>query len=279
MEFHKGKDGKIWILDLARLLPPFPPTEKKNRHLILCNFFSPLVVKENSMAISADVFSGFNRTNSAKNDNAEARQMADNFFGKFCAIAQIWDEENLFFVQIRNRFGVNARFLSRFYPLVKKESVKFEIAFEMVHRTAKCFLRNFHSADELFAQLRKIKSGADLKSAMAEKYSLPMDFDYSLFDTVALNLTRTNRDLGIVENERIEPVITRIATLTEIFESSHDDFFARHLQRNEAIGRLNLERNLREFDSGFWAVLKETGLENEEARKYLETQRKLHYLA
>ena len=59
IEFHKGRDGKLspdkqkkarkirnniclryWIVDVARLMPPFPPT-REAPHLILCNFLHP----------------------------------------------------------------------------------------------------------------------------------------------------------------------------------------------------------------------------------------------
>jgi hypothetical protein len=107
VELHKGRDGRYWIVDVARLFPPFPPTSKELRHLILCNFLRPVVVKSNSVPLSADAFSGFNKKSSSKEDNDEVRACCDQFLNQDIPnCAKFWDNTpSCSFSEIREKFG------------------------------------------------------------------------------------------------------------------------------------------------------------------------------
>lgn len=58
LEVHRGNDGRIYVLDTARVFPPVVPTrKKKGEHLY--QMFRPEFVKLNPVPLSSDAFSWF----------------------------------------------------------------------------------------------------------------------------------------------------------------------------------------------------------------------------
>jgi tetratricopeptide (TPR) repeat protein len=71
MEGHLGLDGRYYICDSARLMPPEPPTGKP-KGSVFCHLIRPEAVASNSVPISSDSFTNFGEMDRASH-NEEAR--------------------------------------------------------------------------------------------------------------------------------------------------------------------------------------------------------------
>jgi hypothetical protein len=55
-EVHRGRDGHLYVIDLARLMPPVPPSEE-SAHMY--RHFRPEFVAAQRLRLSSDAFSKF----------------------------------------------------------------------------------------------------------------------------------------------------------------------------------------------------------------------------
>jgi len=79
MEIHKGKDGRYYCLDTARLFPPLKPVvSKPGSHLY--RLFRPEFVQTYSKPLSSDAYSSFGSHNKQEH-NIEA-SLAYNYLVK-----------------------------------------------------------------------------------------------------------------------------------------------------------------------------------------------------
>jgi hypothetical protein len=65
LEVHRGKDGRIYMLDTARVFPPLLP-DKKKKGSFLYRLFRPEFIQAFSKPVSSDAFSGFQVDNAAE---------------------------------------------------------------------------------------------------------------------------------------------------------------------------------------------------------------------
>jgi hypothetical protein len=75
VEGHQGKDGRFYLVDTARVLPPASPIKDKPNSF-LWNMLRPELLKSNPDPLSADSFSGFFLENKLKH-NEEVRNATD----------------------------------------------------------------------------------------------------------------------------------------------------------------------------------------------------------
>lgn len=271
---------RYWIVDVARLFPPFPPT-KEERHLILCNFLHPTVVKANSIPLSADAFSGFNKK-SSKADNDEVRACCDRFLTQGisnCAV--YWDRNpHASFSEIRSLFGLNARFLGRVFVCLEGESVRRAVLMEMVQRACKADARKLRTKAELMQWVRRRElfamrllsndvffqnvQSVSLVDLVGKKFGLETEglqqeglsslFDQDRFDRELGRVWRRKdekrRRLDEGEDEEMEviPVVARMKALSVLEDAKTV------LLRGETIGKRSLSKSASEFKSGFLQV-------------------------
>jgi hypothetical protein len=58
-EAHLGADGRLYLIDLARLLPPVPPPAADRTNSYLYRHFRPEFLRRHQLSLSSDAFSGF----------------------------------------------------------------------------------------------------------------------------------------------------------------------------------------------------------------------------
>jgi hypothetical protein len=58
-EAHVGADGRLYLIDLARLMPPVPPPAADRANSFLYRHFRPELLRGHRLSLSSDAFSGF----------------------------------------------------------------------------------------------------------------------------------------------------------------------------------------------------------------------------
>lgn len=149
IEGHVGTDGRFYVLDFARVMPPTFPTKRASPNQYLYNLFRPEFVKKYKIPLNPDAFSNFDkhdpeRLRYRKDIEDATRDLLDwipNKIGSIENSCEFSDKTSLSqFVNLIHKAGINVRYLAH----VRKASNCYLRAFtmvEMVSRGIKNHLR------------------------------------------------------------------------------------------------------------------------------------------
>jgi hypothetical protein len=84
VEIHRGKDGRGYAIDLARLLPPTAPQKPALSSLIFCNLFRPELMRRLKRSavtppLSSDTFAGWGQLDPSRKEREAAVRAATAF--------------------------------------------------------------------------------------------------------------------------------------------------------------------------------------------------------
>lgn len=150
IEIHHAHDGRLYIIDCARLLPPNPPPSRELAANIFSQFFRPEFVvhysEQHNVRLSADAFSRFNRSVSRKVDDKEVRVMFRFYKDTHLPlVGAALDADPDVCVNISaalHSHGVNLRHLGLIFAHVSDPAVQSAIGEEIIVRTIKSVLRS-----------------------------------------------------------------------------------------------------------------------------------------
>jgi tetratricopeptide (TPR) repeat protein len=159
IETHLGRDGRVYIIDTARLFPPEPPQGEKGS--VFCRLLRRELLQTNPVPLSSDAFTNFGKHDSVKL-NGDVRvawtrmmtaaipscliELEDLISSDFYAAT---DPSRKLVARIMHKHGINTRYLLHLRSLAKSHELRFALFAEAVSRAAK---RDF------FENLREIKS-------------------------------------------------------------------------------------------------------------------------
>ena len=275
VELHRGLDGRIWLLDAARLVPPFPPP-KHERYKILNEFFPIEFVRHYcnrfKCAVSADAFSGFNKNSKEKKaDNEQVAQMSEFYFdhwiGEEAARLDADPEIELALVRVCKRhFG---RLLQRCTSPSVCKNIRDDMvlrAFKQGVRAKRISVQGFFAADD--ASLM-----TDLLSEIQAKFGTelgPADVDLTLLRSKLPNIGIDATSLLPV------PIVKKIPCLVKLTQDT-----APPLLRGETIAKRPKRADASDekvaFDNGFWNVLRNCNL-GDSATAFLESYKRANLL-
>eukprot|EP01129_Flabellula_baltica_P001758 TRINITY_DN1167_c0_g3_i1.p1 TRINITY_DN1167_c0_g3~~TRINITY_DN1167_c0_g3_i1.p1 ORF type:complete len:1479 (-),score=312.24 TRINITY_DN1167_c0_g3_i1:5-4441(-) len=142
VEIHRGKDGKIYALDFARLFPPEAPSSETS---MFYNLFRKEFMQKYSKRLSADAFSGFGRINAEEHNDeilAATQYLKEHLIPQFV-------EEYVNSLQRGNEIrdamhlaGINMRNLGQVRRMIVKNSPAPHYLIEMIARTIKKLVQN-----------------------------------------------------------------------------------------------------------------------------------------
>lgn len=149
IEGHEGKDGRFYILDFARIMPPTLPSPKGPPNQYLYKLFRPEFVTKYKTPLNPDSFSNFDRHDpnrlKYRQDIEEATNALYEYIPQKISAMEIacefTDKTNLSqFVELIHKAGINIRYLS----LARKNAssyIKALSMIEMISRGIKNHLR------------------------------------------------------------------------------------------------------------------------------------------
>ncbi|PRP79299.1 ABC transporter B family member 11-like [Planoprotostelium fungivorum] len=139
IEGHKGKDGRFYLLDFARVAPCQPPSARGEN---LYNLFRFEFIRNYNRPISSDVFSNMGRHDSREHNeeamNAQSFLLTTVIPDVCKEIKEEDDIEKI--LSLLHRNGINYRFLGHVRGHVTSEKTKEEILYECMSRVAKIHL-------------------------------------------------------------------------------------------------------------------------------------------
>jgi len=146
IEGHLGKDGKLYMVDTARLFPCEDPTPKSSHDCFLTQLLRPEFVCNWLFPLSSDAFSKFGASNSHLH-NAEVQQATTELYtGLIPSFAKVLDTNwtnNKFslhgvdFITRLHENGINVRMLGKVRMHAKSVEVREYLLEEMVARCIK----------------------------------------------------------------------------------------------------------------------------------------------
>lgn len=157
MEGHRGKDGRFYCVDLARLCPPVPPRDNKDAD-IFCRLFRPEFLQSacHDLTLCSDSFSDF-----VQEDFKEYEDRAERAHSRLLATvipvlaadlefscpsapgSPPLEWSSSFISKTCHRHGVNIRYLAAVYQHVKSncKDVRLRLQLEIVCRCVKTVVR------------------------------------------------------------------------------------------------------------------------------------------
>eukprot|EP00005_Dracoamoeba_jomungandri_P004099 CAMPEP_0174253460 /NCGR_PEP_ID=MMETSP0439-20130205/2820_1 /TAXON_ID=0 /ORGANISM="Stereomyxa ramosa, Strain Chinc5" /LENGTH=881 /DNA_ID=CAMNT_0015334497 /DNA_START=180 /DNA_END=2825 /DNA_ORIENTATION=- len=156
IEGHRTKDGKLYVVDTARLWPPETP-DRTLKGGFLFQLLRPEFVKNNPTPLSSDVFTLFGKHDAAVH-NAEAEEATRMLFEVTIPEFALALETGLVssldeLIEKLHRAGINIRHLGKVRAQVESVVVKRLILLEILARVLKNKLR---------AEMRKIQEKEEL---------------------------------------------------------------------------------------------------------------------
>lgn len=160
IESHLGHDGRIYIVDTARLFPPEPPL-RGEKGSILCRLLRRELVHASSVPLSSDAFTAFGRHNSSElNEAVRAvwqRMVSTSIPGCVVALEDLcsrdffstMDPSRKAIATLLHHHGINIRFLMHVRSCTTSQWLKFAVLTEAIARTVK---------RQLFKELRLVHS-------------------------------------------------------------------------------------------------------------------------
>lgn len=167
-EGHKGYDGRFYIVDTARTLPP---VYSNSDHAFLYQLMRPELVKKSPFKLCPDVYSGFKVENMEMHirnnelvTNLLMNEIIPNFIqsfeNQFTSSENIFNEQyiTLMLTMMKNE-GINTRYLPHLYSYSNFSNIKTLIEIEIISRCLKHKWRR-SMREESMKELRcfKIKS-------------------------------------------------------------------------------------------------------------------------
>lgn len=152
VEVHRGCDGRGYVLDLARLLPPLAPVKGQPGGMVFCNLFRPEALrlfKAESVcpALSSDAFAGWGTTDPQRREReGDVRAATAHLLSEILPafVKQLVNVQPTLerFVEFPSRMqaaGLNMRFLARLAIEVQKlEAAVGEHRFNRESRLSVC---------------------------------------------------------------------------------------------------------------------------------------------
>jgi Translation initiation factor eIF3 subunit 135 len=122
-----GRDGRVYVLDFARLFPPQSPavTQESDKRAVFFKMLRPEFVRRCPEALSSDAFTGWGRTNREKYDPAVSRAtqlLLDVVVPEFAEKCLRRPDIRERFQEKMHRQGINCRFLGRIRDHVRKRA-------------------------------------------------------------------------------------------------------------------------------------------------------------
>jgi hypothetical protein len=278
VEIHRGTDQRIWLIDLQRLLPPFSPHSK---HSILTHFFPLKFLQEycetHKMAISADVFSGFNKSKSRRIDNEEAKKMEIFYFDFHLRnVCRFWEANpEVSFFEMGKNF--NKRHLGLLLDHLKTESLRNLVQFEMVFRTIKIQTRKMTEPilRVFFTEVFDKSELQNLELFMKAKFDKVLAKADLLKHLTAVRSNLHKMGLSF-EKGTIEyfPTVKKIRSLSSLTE----DGAANPSLRSETLLVSNLNERINQFRSGFLKLFEGHNFNQDIIKSMLEEAVKKNYL-
>eukprot|EP01119_Soliformovum_irregulare_P004567 TRINITY_DN1561_c1_g1_i3.p1 TRINITY_DN1561_c1_g1~~TRINITY_DN1561_c1_g1_i3.p1 ORF type:complete len:907 (+),score=307.61 TRINITY_DN1561_c1_g1_i3:36-2756(+) len=164
IEGHKGKDGRFYLVDTARVFPPLTPNPKE-KGSFLVNLMRPEFLKNNPIPLCSDSFSGFGLANKHQH-NQEIRQATHvletvtipNYARKleenYAKFQEGWTclEWIEFILADVHRSGINFRFLGLLRSHVTCQELRqfllLEVLARVIKRDIRKEMRNLKTAEE-----------------------------------------------------------------------------------------------------------------------------------
>jgi Clustered mitochondria/Translation initiation factor eIF3 subunit 135 len=178
IEGHKGRDGKLYALDFARVFPPEYPLPSAPRNAIFYNLLRPELVRSNAVALSSDALSKFGWHDKMRL-NGDVLQATKRLYTELvpCFVAELnggWMDHlrsllnddvspHELLVHGLHRSGVNIRHLGVVFRLTTHPTWKQIIMEEMIARTAKSLLR-----ERWRDEAERIRSAGDVTRALRD---------------------------------------------------------------------------------------------------------------
>eukprot|EP01087_Luapelamoeba_hula_P002431 TRINITY_DN1209_c0_g1_i3.p1 TRINITY_DN1209_c0_g1~~TRINITY_DN1209_c0_g1_i3.p1 ORF type:complete len:1191 (-),score=150.31 TRINITY_DN1209_c0_g1_i3:38-3436(-) len=167
LEGHRGGDGNLYLVDLARLFPPEAPISATEKRAIYYNMLRPELVRNFRTALSSDAFSGWGMQDPLRKTHDQevlecTRELHKTVIPRVAAelddlvTSQKLPASQLNFSEVLHKHGVNMRHLGRVKTRVKNSEVGKELLIEMVVRVFKNSLRQ-----QLRDRARSIKVTSD----------------------------------------------------------------------------------------------------------------------
>ncbi|ELR22629.1 uncharacterized protein ACA1_010190, partial [Acanthamoeba castellanii str. Neff] len=175
IEGHVGLDGRLYVLDFSRVLPPTTPSKgKKNGYLY--ELMRPEFLKKNPKPLSSDAFSPFG-VDSATEHNAEIREATNRLLKevipKFAAYLDLHypNAEDLcrHLSPLIHKEGINVRYLGRLRYYVKSVHLKQLFLHEMIARVVKVAV---HRSLRKKTRTLKIMSEVACKDVVVKHFNL-----------------------------------------------------------------------------------------------------------
>jgi hypothetical protein len=150
IEGHIGEDGQIYVVDLARLMPPEAPQLALIRHSRseFFNMLRPELVKRNDVPLSCDACTSFGKTNSDIN-NKEVESAT--LLLQQTIMPEFAEKINTKMIKLHNgtqlgeemhRAGLNLRYLGFLRAKVNEPKARSLLLLEMILRVLKNKLRH-----------------------------------------------------------------------------------------------------------------------------------------
>jgi len=194
MEGHDGLDGRFYLLDFARCMPPLDvdnSSHYKNTHLF--RLFRPEFVKKYNTPLCSDTFSGFVANHNPQEHIREIQEATKYLYTKVIPqvvadLNSVQSEEELTQLSIKatlHKKGVNLSMMGLLRQYVTNIGVKKKLLREMIARVAK------HEMNERLRAKMK-----ELKLALQEPYKdVVIDYLNTLFGTSERSKTYWNQHL------------------------------------------------------------------------------------
>jgi hypothetical protein len=177
VEVHSGTDGRLYMIDTARVFPPTKPTSNQARGQILWNQFRPEFLRHYSKPISSDIYSGFGNENGMTH-NLDGSEAFDYFYDIHLpnVACKLENESNLReLVNEIKRAGINMRYLDRLRLAIPIERIQLKRAVLaiMVSRVLKNEMKRiFRSFDADSSEIRIAVSKYSLDLKFGSRYWL-----------------------------------------------------------------------------------------------------------
>ena len=149
VEAHRGKDGRIYMLDFARLFPPEAPKLGDNPRGIFHRLLRPELVKRSNVPLSSDAFSRFQKSDPKdKALNGQVTVATEMLHQEIIPqvgmfLSEVQSVNDLMLIGTIHRAGINVRHLGKLRRAVDRKAVKMRqiLLSEMCARVIKVLIR------------------------------------------------------------------------------------------------------------------------------------------
>lgn len=232
IEGHIGNDGRSYVVDLHRLLPPEAPT-RKNSTEFLYRLLRPEFVRSYPKPLSSDAFSKFETIDAAEH-NEELRSATELLrarqipkLGRYLDSLEGPNADNLRLPELLHRRGINLRHLGLVRASVTNSKIRKALLLEMVARSLKNDLNGIlrHAATA-----NKLPSNGPYKAAIVNFLNLVLSDSPTFWTTHIKQLLEEYYPGGLTTTESArtyslrsdlliptaEPLLSRLQKITGV---------------------------------------------------------------